>query len=342
MPYAISPSSVIVNEGAGTVTFTVIRTGSFPAETIFVSTTQNQGSTNNGDYVGINSQGLGFALGQTSATVTVSITNDTAVESNETFGLIVQRNASDPITTFLASATFTIQDNDTAPTSYSISPGSITVNEGAGTVTFTVNRSGGLPAESIFASTVHGAANGFATNNGDYAGLLNQTVAFATGQVTATVTVSIANDAVVESNETFGLIAQRNASDPITTFLASATFTIQDNDVAQPTFSISNAGSVTEGNNAVFTVTMNGSISSPLTIWYSTLAGTASAGAGDYPATFVDQPLTFNPGGPTSQQVSIPILVEPGNPPEGNETFGVGLQSTQNGSPFASRAIAFD
>ena len=29
----------------------------------------------------------------------------------------------------------------------------------------------------------------------------------------------------------------------------------------------------------------------------------------------MDLPLTFNPGGPTSQQILIPTLVEPGNPP---------------------------
>ena len=55
-----------------------------------------------------------------------------------------------------------------------------------------------------------------------------------------------------------------------------------------PTFTISNAGNVVEGNNAVFTVTRNGGISSNVTIYYSTTPGSASASDGDYPFNFVD------------------------------------------------------
>jgi hypothetical protein len=129
MPYFISPNPATVVEGVPTLTFTVTRTVSFPAETIFASTTQTEGFNNVGDYsTNVNNLPLSFALNQTQQTVTVSITNDTLVESNETFGLIVQRNAADPLTTFLAKSTFTIQDNDVAATTYSLSPGTVTVN----------------------------------------------------------------------------------------------------------------------------------------------------------------------------------------------------------------------
>ena len=43
------------------------------------------------------------------------------------------------------------------------------MSEGAGTLTFTITRSGGTPAETIYASTLNGAANGYTVNNGDYA-----------------------------------------------------------------------------------------------------------------------------------------------------------------------------
>src|SRR5258706_307069 len=81
---------------------------------------------------------------------------------------------------------------------------------------------------------------------------------------------------------------------------------------------------------------MSGSSSIPITIWYSTLSGTASAAAGDYPNTFVNQPLTFNPGGATTQHILVPTLIESGNPPETAETFSVGLQATQTGNAFAT------
>jgi hypothetical protein len=56
-------------------------------------------------------------------------------------------------------------------------------------------------------------------------------------------------------------------------------------------FSISGPGNVAEDSNAVFTVTMTGSISAPVSAWYSTLSGSASAGAGDY-SRLVCEPAT--------------------------------------------------
>src|SRR5205823_1942028 len=97
---------------------------------------------------------------------------------------------------------FTIIDNDTNPTTYSISPNPASVNEGAGTLTFTVTRSGGLPAETIFASTVQGSANGYDTNSSDYTGVLNQNVSFGLNQTQATVSITIIDDTTVESNDT--------------------------------------------------------------------------------------------------------------------------------------------
>ncbi|MEZ5960603.1 MAG: Calx-beta domain-containing protein [Hyphomonadaceae bacterium] len=150
-----------------------------PAETIYASTTTNQGSSNNGDYTGLLNQAITFSSGQTTRTFTVSVTDDSVVESNETFGVIIQRNTSDPVSTFLDSSTFTIQDNDTVATSYSLTPVSTTVSEGVGTITFTVTRSGGLPAETIYASTT---TNQGSSNNGDYTGLLDQAITLAQGK----------------------------------------------------------------------------------------------------------------------------------------------------------------
>ncbi len=229
--YSVSPNPATVSEGAGTLSFTVTRSGGLPAETLFATTLQTEGSTNNGDYTGLVNQNAVFASNQTQAMVTVSIANDTVVESNETFALIVQRNATDPNSTYLAKSTFTIIDDDTQPTTHTISPNPATVNEGAGTLTFTVNRSGGLPAETIYASTTQTEGN---ANSGDYTGIVGRSVAFASNQTQATVAVSITNDTTVESNETFGFIVQRNLSDPISVYLAKSTFTIIDDDT-QPT-----------------------------------------------------------------------------------------------------------
>ena len=114
--YAISPGSVTVDETAGTVSFTVTRCGALLAETLFFSVTQNHGATTGGD--------LTFTSGQNSKSITIGILRDSTPEE---FGLIVQRNSTDPIAEFLASSTFRIQDNDVVAPSYSISPGSMTL-----------------------------------------------------------------------------------------------------------------------------------------------------------------------------------------------------------------------
>jgi serralysin len=230
--YTLSPGTINVNEGAGTVTFTVTRTGQTPAETVFASTTTGEGSTNSSDFTAIADQAIVFAAGETSKTVTVSITNDAIAENNETFGLVVQRNTTDADTTFLAKSTFTIVDDEPQPTTYAMTPGTTSVNEAAGTVTFTITRSGGTPAETIFASSTTG--EGFA-NGGDFTALADQAISFAAGELTKTVTVNITNDTLAEPSETFGLVVQRNTTDADTTFLAKSVFTILDNDTLPDT-----------------------------------------------------------------------------------------------------------
>jgi hypothetical protein len=114
--YSMTPAAASVNENAGTVTFTVTRSGGLPSESVYVSTTATEGFANSSDYTGIANQALAFAANQTSATVTVALTNDSVTEPNETFGLIVQRNATDAVTTYLAKSTFTIVNDDVAAT----------------------------------------------------------------------------------------------------------------------------------------------------------------------------------------------------------------------------------
>ena len=114
--YVITPNPATVDESAGSLTFTITRSGGTPAETIYASTTTTEGYANNGDYTGIPNQAVSFTSGQTTRTVTVTINNDSTEESSETFGFIVQRNASDPVSTYLAKSTFTIIDDDVLPT----------------------------------------------------------------------------------------------------------------------------------------------------------------------------------------------------------------------------------
>ncbi|MGI3187359.1 peptidoglycan DD-metalloendopeptidase family protein, partial [Nioella aestuarii] len=109
--WSVSPGSQNVVEGDVTISFTITRSGaSLDAETVYVSTVQTHGSYNDGDYVGRANVAVPFAAGDTTETFTVQINADAFAESDETFGLIVQADPNDPISTSLASSTFTIED----------------------------------------------------------------------------------------------------------------------------------------------------------------------------------------------------------------------------------------
>jgi hypothetical protein len=89
--FSIAPAAATVGEKAGTLSFMVSRSDVSAAQTVYVSTVQDKGSANQGDYVGKLNEALTFAAGDPSETVSVTILDDTAREDRETFGLIVQK-----------------------------------------------------------------------------------------------------------------------------------------------------------------------------------------------------------------------------------------------------------
>ena len=112
--WSINPGKISVSENQGTVTFTVSRKAAAKAETVYVSTTESEGSVNKQDYTGIDSLRLTFATGEKSKQVSIAIRNDTVTETGEDFGLIVQKSARDPRNTPVAKATFAIINDDSA------------------------------------------------------------------------------------------------------------------------------------------------------------------------------------------------------------------------------------
>lgn len=111
--YSLSPKTIEAPEDVGWITFNVTRKDSAKDETLYVSTVQNLGFTNQNDYLGLLNEPLFFLETESSRPVQIQLLDDAIAESNETFGLIVQASPTDPLETFRASATFTILDNDT-------------------------------------------------------------------------------------------------------------------------------------------------------------------------------------------------------------------------------------
>ena len=113
---------------------------------------------------------------------------------------------------------------------FTFSAAAYSVGEAGHNATITINR-GSLTAT---AATVHFAsANGTATAGSDYTAV-NQTVTFAAGETTKTVSVPITDDSSVESSETVLLSLSSPSAGATLGSPSSAALTIADNDVAPP------------------------------------------------------------------------------------------------------------
>ena len=110
--WSVSPASRSATEGDGLITFTISRPESSASETVYVSTTFDRGSANEGDYIGLLNVPITFAAGETTTTIDVLVQDDGVAEMPETFGFIVQSSPDQPASQYLAKATFSILDDD--------------------------------------------------------------------------------------------------------------------------------------------------------------------------------------------------------------------------------------
>lgn len=161
-----------------------------------------------------------------------------------------------------------------------------------------------------------------AANGNDYTARLNQTLTFSPGETQKQIAVPTVDDTIVESAETFGVNLFNPSGATIGT--AQATGTIGDNDSVLPSLSIADAQAVTEGAIATFTVTLSESVTSTVTVSYSTADGTgpqAAIGGVDF-FNQTNQTLTFDPG---ETQKTISIATEDDPIVEPTENFRVSL-----------------
>ena len=153
---------------------------------------------------------------------------------------------------------------------------------------------------------------GTATEGADYTAITHS-VTIPANTTTATITIPVINDALVEPTETVTVtlvspITSGNAGISVDTTTASRNIT--DNDTATVSVAGTTDGSETGPVNATFTVTQS-AVSSINTVVNFTLGGTAAEGS-DY--TAIPHSVTI-PAGSTTATITIPVindaLVEP-------------------------------
>ena len=195
------------------------------------------------------------------------------------------------------------------------------VLEDAGSAAFIVKTS----AESLKKVTVEfSTTDGTATEGADYTAATGSLTFSPGGALSQTISVSVTDDAVEESDETFDVTLSNPTQATLDGDATTATGMILDNDAT--TLSVSSDGDVSEGaGSATFTVRLSSASSRTVTVGWSTADGTAKAGA-DY--TAATGSLTFSPGGALSQTIRVSVtddLVD-----ETDETFDVTLSGAQH------------
>jgi hypothetical protein len=312
---AISVADVSINEGnsgTSTAVFNVSLSAATTQTVTVTYATANGTATAGTDYAAVGNTTLTFPPGTTSLPVNVIVNGDTSVESNETFLLNLSSPTNATITDNQAVGTIVNDDNPPA-----MSIGDVSVNENAGTATFTVTLSFATPN---VVSASYGTASGTATAGQDFT-TTTGTVSFAANTTSRTFTVAITNDTTDENDETF-VVNLTNPSANVTIADNQATATIVDND-NPPTVSIVDR-TVTEGTTAGFTVTLSAISGKTVTVNYAMTAGTATAGADFTASTGM---LTFTPG-TTTQTINVPTIND--TIPEANETYTVTLNTPVN------------
>lgn len=190
----------------GGVQISIDRSGA-PGNDFFVDLNSGSGGgmtcSTGTDYIAPNSQ-LHFVAGETNKTFTVQFCADLIYEGNESFDIYLVNPTGGAFVGAQNFAFMDAADNDTKPT-FDISTAATSVDEGVGTLTITVNRTG-APGNDV--SVDLGVGGGTATIGAsctagvDYVGG-GQHLLFPPGTTSVPYNITICNDAVTEPAETF-------------------------------------------------------------------------------------------------------------------------------------------
>lgn len=185
-------------------TFTVIRTGdaSSPASVEFAVSGSGSNRADAADFGGTLPSGtINFAAGESSQVLTINVSGDDAIESDEGFTVTLANEMG--VSLGNATATGTIVSDDA---SLSIATASAWNYEGHGggtAYTFTVTRTGSASGEASVDFVVSGSGAN-AADAADFGGVWpSGSVNFAAGQTSKTITVNVHGDMSIESDEGF-------------------------------------------------------------------------------------------------------------------------------------------
>ncbi len=325
-------TSISVNENAGTVSLTVTRTGSATAATSVAWLAAN-GTALAGSSYGtagstvVPSGTLSWAAGDASSkTITIPILSIAGIQGNKSFTVTLASPAANAVLN-AATKTVTVTIVDVT-TNLSLAGSTTSINEDAGPLVLTVNRTGNASG----AVTAHWTAtNGTAIAGTDYgtAGstvLPSGTLSWAAGDATAkTIAIPVFAIGTVGANRSFTVSLSAASGGATLVSPTSATVTIVDtSSVLQ--FSVATASVSESAGSLNLTVNRTGSLVKAASVNWSTTDGTAVSGT-DFGTAgapgSVAGTLSWAAGMGGAKTVTIPIINT--GTLTGSKTFTVAL-----------------
>jgi hypothetical protein len=285
-------------------------------------------ATSGSDYTAIpGAAQISVADGASTGTYTVVVSDDALLEATETLIAQISNPSNAAVTITTATATATITDNDTATAALSVTTNGNEAGPVAIVYTVTLSRVNDTGAAITF--DFDDLGTGTATSGSDYTAIPGAAqISVAAGASTGTYTVVVADDGLVEADET--VVAQiSNASNAAVTIVtATATATITDDDAATATIAAT-ANAAEPATAGTFTVTLSAASSTDTTLTY-TVGGSALAGT-DYVA--LSGTITIFAGATTG---TINVAVIDDALVEGPENVTVTLTGVAAGDPQIS------
>nr|WP_197999950.1 Calx-beta domain-containing protein [Gimesia alba] len=312
----LSINDITVNESDGTATVTVSLDNPLDAAVNFDFSVFDETANDSTDYLS-SSGTLTFAPGELSKVIEIPLIDSDLVESTETFLVILSniQTTSSSLVTPDTLAKVRILDDDQA----SLTIDDVSLDEDGVSATITVSLD--KPIDTAI-SVDFATADQTATSTDDYSAI-SGTLTFNPEVQTQTITVPIADNNIVELDETFLINLfnlQANDADVIIGD-AQATVTIQNDEQAQ--ISISNITVDENMSTAVLTVSLDHPVDANVSFDFAT-SDNSAADITDYLAT--SGTLTFTPG---MQSIEIPVSLVDSELVEFDESFLVDLTNIQ-------------
>ena len=320
----VSPSSVVENGGAATVTVTAATDGdTFSGDrTVTVSMGDSSDSAASGtDYAAVTDFDVTISAGDTSgsADFTLTPTQDTIIEGDETISV-------DGTSTGLTvnGASVTLGDDDSTEITLSVNPASVSEAASGTSVTVTAATDGDtFKTARTVSVTVGNSSLDSATPGTDYAAVTGFDIAIPAGQssATGTFTLTPTQDTTVEGDETI-------SADGTSTGLAvnATNVTLADDDSTEITLT-ANPASVSEAASGtsvtVTAATDGGTFATDRTVTVTVGDSSDSADSGTDYAAVTDFDITINRG-KTSGAATFTLTPTQDRIIEGEESITVG------------------